>query len=56
MTRIAYNHRALSLLTVKPLGNKGPKWGTVHTLTGIRCNVLRAWYMAFVVSLPACLL
>ena len=32
MTHTAYNHRVLSLLTVKPLENKGPKWGTVHTL------------------------
>ena len=56
MTRIAYNHKALSLLTMKPLGNKGPKWGSVHTLTGIQCNVLRAWYMTLVVSLPPDLL
>ena len=52
MTRIAYNHTTLSLLTVKPLRNKGPKWGTVHTLTGMQCNVLRVWYMTLVVSLP----
>ena len=55
MTRIAYSHRALSFLTAKPLGNKGPKWGTVHTMTVIQCIFLRVRYITLVVSVrPAC--
>ena len=56
MARIAYNHGAFSLLTVKCFLPKGPKWVMVHTLTGIQCNILRVWYMTLVVSLPPCLL